>query len=109
MALVLLVIQTVVFVAGLALMGQFLVGAFSWGRREQNPIYQLFGIVARPAVRLVRAITPRVVLDRHVPLAAFVLCFVGYFALGFVHRDVCLQDLRQNACEKWAQARSVQP
>lgn len=109
MALVLLMVQTIIFVAGLALLGQFLVGVFAWGRRERNPVYQLFGIVARPAIGLVRAITPRLVLDRHIPLATFLICFFAYFAIGFVHRDVCLSDLSQNGCEKWAQARSVAP
>ena len=107
MALLLLVLQTLILVAGLALIGRFLVGAFSWGRRGENPIYQLFEIVSRPATRLVRFITPRIVLDRHVPLAAFALCLLGYLAVGFYHRDVCLADLGQNGCEKWAQARAA--
>jgi uncharacterized protein YggT (Ycf19 family) len=62
MALALLILQTLILIAGLALIGQFLVGIFNWKRRQENFVYQLFGIVSRPVVRLVRLITPRIVL-----------------------------------------------
>jgi uncharacterized protein YggT (Ycf19 family) len=106
MAFVLLIAHTLLFVAAMALLAQFLVGIFSWSRRHQNVVYQLLGIVSRPVVRAVRVITPRIVLDAHVPLVAFLLCTIAYFAIGFGHREVCLSDLSQRGCEKWAEARS---
>jgi uncharacterized protein YggT (Ycf19 family) len=105
-ALLLLIVQTVFLVAGLALLGQFIVGLFAWGRRGENPVYQLFGIVARPIVRVVRFITPRIVLDQHVPIVAFLLCVMVYFGVAFAHRDVCLSNLNQPGCVKWVQART---
>jgi len=105
MAFFLLVAHTLIFVAAMALVGQLVVGLFSWRRRHTNVVYQLFGIVVRPVVRAVRFITPRLVLDQHVPVVAFFLCVVAYFAIGFAHRDVCLSDLSQRGCEKWAQSR----
>ena len=104
MALILLIGQTLVSITTMVLLGQFLVGVFNWGRRKDNIVYQLFGVVARPVVRAVRAITPRLVLDQHVPLVAFLLCVVVYFALGFAHRDACMNDLSQAGCEKWVKA-----
>lgn len=106
MAFLLLIAHTLLFIAGMALLGQFLVGLFSWRRRRENVVYQLFGVVARPVVRAVRAVTPRLVLDQHIPIAAFLLCLMAYFAIGFAHRDVCLSDLNQKGCEKWAQTRT---
>jgi len=105
MAFLLLIAHTLLFVAGMALVGQLLIGLFSWRRRRENLVYQVFGVVARPVVRTVRVITPRLVLDQHVPIVAFLLCLVAYFAIGFAHRDVCRADLSQKGCEKWAQAR----
>ncbi len=106
MALFLLMLQQVILVAGLALLGQFVVAIFNWNRRGENFVYQLFGILTRPVVRLVRLITPRVVLDQHVPLAAFLLLLFGYFAVGFWQRDVCLADLTQAGCDRWVAARA---
>lgn len=102
LALFYLMTQTLVLVASLALLGQLLVGAFSWTRRHQNLLYRLFELIARPVVKLVRLVTPKVVLDRHVPIAAFVIMLFAYFWLGFEHRDACKAQLSQRGCEKWA-------
>ncbi|MFN7572003.1 MAG: hypothetical protein ACK5TK_11215 [Betaproteobacteria bacterium] len=108
MGLFLVIVQTLLLVAGLSLLGQLIVGLFSWGRRRENIVYQLLGIVASPAVKLARLVSPRVVLDEHVPAVAFLLLLVGYFVVGFMHRDVCLSDLTQAGCARWAAARGLQ-
>ena len=109
MALYLLMAQTLVLVAALALLGQAMVGAFNWAKRRDNLLYRLFELVARPVVKLVRLISPKVVLDRHVPVAAFALLLILYFWLGFEHRDSCKAQVNQPSCEKWAEAWSQQP
>ncbi len=106
MALLLLIAHTLLFIAGLSLLGQLVVGLFNWGRREQNVVYQLFAVVARPMVRVARLVTPRLVLDQHVPVVAFLLCLFGYVAVGVFQRNVCLERLDQRGCEKWAQSRA---
>lgn len=108
MALTLLILQQVLAIAGLALLAQLLVGAFNWGRRNQNPIYRLFQLIASPAVKLVRLVTPRFVLDQHIPIATFMLLFFLYLWLGIEQRNVCLKELSQPGCERWA-ARVTEP
>ncbi len=105
MALALLILQTLFMIAGLALLGQFIVAIFNWGRRGDNVVYQLFGIIAKPMVRAMRFVTPRVVLDQHVPVVAFLVCLMAYFGLAFAHRDACLSNLAQPGCQKWVEAR----
>jgi uncharacterized protein YggT (Ycf19 family) len=95
-------LQLVVMIAGLALLGQLLVGAFNWGRRNENLVYRLFQVIASPFVKLIRLVTPRFVLDQHIPIATFLLLFFLYFWLGFEHRDVCRKQLNQPGCERWA-------
>ena len=107
MAFALLAAQTIVLVAGLALLGQLLVGAFNWSARNQNIVYRTFQLVARPVVKLVRLVTPKVVLDQHIPIAAFMVLFFAYFWLGFEHRASCRADVAQPGCEKWAAAWSA--
>ena len=103
-AFALLAVQTLVLVAGLALLGQLLVGAFNWRARQQNLVYRLFQLIASPVVKVVRLVTPKVVLDQHIPIAAFLLLFFVYFWLGFEHRSACQSDVAQPGCEKWAAA-----
>lgn len=80
----LLVFETVKLlseIALLALAGQWVLGLLAGAKRDQNLIYQLFQVVTRPLVRGARFISPRVVLDQHLPLVAFlVLVFVWIVA-----------------------------
>jgi len=102
MAFFLLAAQTLVLVAGMALLGQLFVGAFNWSLRRNNVLYRLFELVASPVTKLVRLVSPKVVLDRHIPVAAFMLLLIAYLWLGVEHRDACKAQLSQPACEKWA-------
>jgi hypothetical protein len=77
-------------VAGWALIGQGLLAILAGKARRQNLIYQIFEIVTSPVIRLVRAVTPRMILDAHIPYVAFFLLFWIWVALGFVKRHICL-------------------
>lgn len=74
-------IKLVAEIALMALLGQWLLGLLAGAKRDSNLFYQLLGIVTRPFVRLARWISPRIVLDRHIPLVAFLMTgFVWVFA-----------------------------
>ena len=107
MAFALLAAQQLALVAALALFGQLMVGIFNWRARDQNLVYKLFQTVASPVVKVVRLVTPKVVLDRHIPIAAFMVLVFAYFWLGFAHRDSCRADLAQAGCHKWVEAWST--
>lgn len=78
-------------IALMALAGQWVLGLLAGPKREQNLVYQLFSVLTRPFVRGARYITPRVVLDRHLPLVAFlILAFVWVLATA-ARISICLQ------------------
>lgn len=81
MQIALAVLHDLVKIAGLLYAAQFLVGAFRWSAREQNPVYRLLRFLLSPVTSLVRAVTPKAVADQHVPLVAFLLLFWLYVAL----------------------------
>ncbi len=107
MALALLIVRELFWLAALFLAAQLAVGLFNWRRRNDNPVYQMLAIVTRPVVRLARLITPRLIIDAHVPIVAFMLLLFGFFAIGWWQRDVCLGDLAQDGCARWAAARAA--
>ncbi len=78
-------------IALMALAGQWVLGLLAGPKREQNFVYQLFSILTRPFVRGVRYITPRVVLDRHLPLVAFLLLAFVWFVATAARINICLQ------------------
>lgn len=107
LALFLIIVQTLILVPMLALAAQLAVGLFNWRARHDNPVFQVLGIVARPAARAVRRLTPATLLDRHVPWLTFVVLLLAYLLTGWAHRSVCQVDLLQRSCERWLTAQTA--
>ena len=84
-------------IALMALLGQFVLGLLSGARRHTNPFYQLLGVVTKPVVALTRWIAPRVVLDRHLPLAAFLLTSMLWLLATWMKIALCVR-LGVQAC-----------
>ncbi len=84
-------------IALMALLGQFVLGLLAGGKRETNFFYQLLTVLTRPFTRAARLISPKAVLDRHVPIAAFVLMFMLWLAVTLVKVSLCVQ-LGPQAC-----------
>jgi hypothetical protein len=91
MLLLVMSIKLVAEIALLSLVGQWLLGLLAGARRETNFFYRLLGVMTGPFVRAARWLSPRAVLDRHVPLVAFLLLsFVWLFATIF-KVQLCLE------------------
>ena len=100
MALLLVILKAVIEIAALALLAQFVVGIFNWRRRQDNFVYQLLGMVTRPFVAAIRFVTPRIVVDQHVPLATFLVLVFAWLALLIQLDRQCAADPAQAGCEK---------
>lgn len=71
------IIKLVAEIALLSLFGQWVLGLLAGQRKEQNLFYQVLQMLGRPFVSVARFITPKFVLERHLPLVAFcVLLFI---------------------------------
>lgn len=68
-----LILKALNEVAWFSLIGMGLLYAFAGEKRHGNPIYQVFRIVAGPALKLTRLLAPRFIVDRHIPALAFFL------------------------------------
>ncbi len=71
MLLLLTAVKLVCEIALFSLAGQGLLYVLAGAGRETNVFYQLLRVLTRPFTAAMRRLTPRGVLDRHVPLAAF--------------------------------------
>lgn len=77
-------------IALLALCGQWVLGWLAGTRREGNLFYQLLQIIGRPSIRFTRWLSPRWVLDRHIPLAAFLLLILAWLVVTWAKISHCL-------------------
>lgn len=78
-------------IALLALLGQGVLAILAGAKRETNLFYQLLQILTRPFIAGARFITPKVVLDRHVPFVAFLLLFFAWLAATLTKISICVQ------------------
>jgi hypothetical protein len=70
------------------LVGMFLIGrgvlyVLAGEKRDANLFYQVICIVTNPVLRAVRLVTPKAVLDRHLPYVAFALAAWAWIAIVF--------------------------
>jgi hypothetical protein len=80
--LAVVILKALLELAGMFLLGRGLLYLLAGAKREQNLFYQVMCVVTNPVLKATRWITPSVVLDRHIPYAAFLL--VLWIWLGIV-------------------------
>lgn len=86
---ILSVMRALLEVAGFALLGQGILYVFAGASREQNIVYKLFRVITQPVVRAVRVVTPRLIIDKHLPMVTFFLVFWLWIFLALARRWIC--------------------
>jgi len=100
MLTLIVVLRTLVEVAGLALLGQGILYLLAGASREQNVFYRILKTLTMPVWRAVRFVTPRFIVDRHIGYLAFLLLgLVWYLLVGF-QAEQCLDQLGHPSCER---------
>lgn len=91
MLLLVSAIKLLAEIALLSLAGRWLLGLLAGPRRDGNPFYQLLDVLTRPFLQAARLLTPRLVVDAHVPLVAFLLLAFVWLVATLLKIDLCLQ------------------
>lgn len=90
----LLLVEILKLLAEIALMclaGRWVLGILAGKRREQNLFWQLFQVLTKPLFTGARLISPRVVLDQHLPLVAFLVLLFVWIAATMTKIDICVR------------------
>jgi hypothetical protein len=85
------IVKLLAEIALLALLGQGVLALLAGAKRDQNLFYQMLQIMTRPFITGARFITPKVVLDRHVPIVAFLLLFFIWLVATITKISICVQ------------------
>ena len=87
-------LKALVEVAGMALVGQGLIGLVSGKSRQDNFVYRIFMVVTSPIYKLARAISPKFIADAHLGLASFFILFWLWIGLVYAKGYICqIQNL----------------
>jgi uncharacterized protein YggT (Ycf19 family) len=87
--LILGILRALAEVSMLFLLGQGLLALLAGSRRHTNTIYKLFVIVTAPILKALRAVTPRQIIDKHLPFIAFAVLFWCWIALAWLKKLYC--------------------
>lgn len=84
-------VKLIAEIALLALLGQWILGLLAGAKKSGNLFYQILEIVGKPFVSVVRVITPKQIIDRHVPLVAFLLLLFIWVTATLIKIRTCLE------------------
>ena len=87
----LVLVKLVAEIALMCLLGRWVLGLIAGARREENLFYQLLDMAVRPFVVAARFITPKAVIDRHVPLVAFLLLGFTWLGVTIWRIQICIE------------------
>lgn len=87
--MVLTILKALVELAGLFLLGQGMLYLLAGEKREGNYFYQLLKMLTRPVIRAARFITPKFVIDRHIPYVTALILFWLWLLLIMMMAQVC--------------------
>lgn len=88
--LLIVIAKAVAELAGLFLLGRGMLYLLAGAKRDSNLFYQVMCVVTNPVIRFARLITPKVVLDAHIPYVAFLLVAWLWVAVVFwIIPEVC--------------------
>ena len=85
------ILKTIAEIALMALVGQWVLGLLAGAKRDTNFFYRVLDVMTRPFVRLARLLSPPIVLDRHVPLVAFLLLAFGWLVVTIMKINICVE------------------
>ncbi|NJM43951.1 MAG: hypothetical protein HC858_08195 [Brachymonas sp.] len=91
MLLLVMIIKAICEIALLSLAGRGLLVLLAGKQKESNLFYQLLVVLTRPFVGAARYITPKIILDRHVPLVAFSLLVIVWIVALIEKVKICTQ------------------
>ena len=77
-------------IALLALAGQWILGLLAGEGKSTNPFYRVLQLVGKPWICTARWCSPRVVLDRHLPLVAVLLVVSIWLVATIGKVGICL-------------------
>lgn len=98
MLLTVVIAKSLVELSLMFIVGRFVLGLLAGPQRDNNVFWQLLDVASKPALWLTRKVSPKLILDQHIPLAAGSWLLIAWVALVQLKVDMCL-SLGANVCQ----------
>jgi len=91
MLLLVVILKSLIELSLMFIIGRFLLGLLAGAKRDTNVFWQLLDVAAKPVLWITRRVSPKLILDRHIPLAAASWLLIAWVLVVKVKIDLCLQ------------------
>jgi hypothetical protein len=105
--LLIVIVKSLAELGAMFILGQGILYVLAARNRDTNMFYQLFRVITRPLYAATRAITPRAIVDRHIPYLTLILLFWIWVFATYMKIDLCKSGGAQ--CETAATADAAPP
>ena len=105
--LLVVILKSLAELGAMFIAGQGILYVLAARNRDTNLFYQLFRVITRPLYAATRFITPRAIIDRHIPWLTLILLFWIWVFATYMKIDICKSGEVQ--CETAAPAQESAP
>ena len=91
MLLTVVILKSLIELSLMFIVGRFLLGLLAGAKRDTNVFWQLLDVAAKPSLWLTRKVSPKLILDQHIPLAAASWLLVAWVLVVKLKIDMCME------------------
>lgn len=91
MLLTVVILKSLVELSLMFIVGRFILGLLAGAKRQTNVFWQLLDVAAKPSLWVTRKLSPKLILDQHIPLATASWLLVAWVLLVKLKIDMCMQ------------------
>ena len=91
MLLAIVIAKSLIELSLMFIIGRFLLGFLAGAKRDTNVFYQLLDVASKPALWITRKISPKLILDQHIPLATSSWLLIAWVLVLQLKIDLCLE------------------
>ena len=91
MLLVVVILKSLIELSLMFIVGRFILGLLAGAKKSTNIFWQLLDIAAKPALYITRKLSPKLILDQHIPLAAASWLVIAWVFVVKQKIELCVQ------------------
>ena len=91
MLLAVVIAKSLIELSLMFIVGRFLLGLLAGPNRDHNVFWQLLDVASKPALWLTRKVSPKLILDQHIPLATSSWLLIAWVVVVQLKIELCLE------------------
>ncbi|WP_353136641.1 hypothetical protein [Limnohabitans sp.] len=91
MLLAVVIAKSLIELSLMFIVGRFLLGLLAGPNRDSNVFWQLLDVASKPALWITRRLSPKLILDQHIPLATSSWLIIAWVVVVQMKIEMCLE------------------